>query len=167
MPFLLFAIVCHAWGPLSGLAAGALSAIALVGHQLAGGRSAKILEVGTALLFGGLAVYTLISGAQWSVMGVRLTVDIGIFLIVAGSIIVGRPFTMQYAQETVAPEYWDSFAFREINRKISLVWAMAMAAIMVADALLLFMPQLPHALAIGMTVAALAGAASYTKLKTS
>ena len=50
-------------------------------------------------LFGGLAVYALLGGPAWTVIGVRLRVDAGLLLIVLASMAVGRPFTLQYARE--------------------------------------------------------------------
>ena len=164
-PFLLFAVICHSWGVFPGLVAGALSSVVLIGRDLLAGRSAKILEAGTAAIFALLAVYTLVADVEWSIMAVRLTVDIGLLLIVIASILAGQPFSGQYARESVQPAYWDSPKFRSVNRQISGVWAMALAVIVCADMLLLFMPQLPHALSIGLTVAALAGAAKFTSAK--
>lgn len=36
-----------------------------------------------------------------------------------------RPFTEQYARESVAKEYWDSPRFHAVNRRITAMWALA------------------------------------------
>ena len=99
-PFLVFAVLDRSLGPAGALAAGAAVAGALVLRDLVrpGGRT-KILEVGTFLLFGDLALYSFASGATWSVIGARLVVDAGLLLIVVASLAMGRPFTLQSASE--------------------------------------------------------------------
>lgn len=119
-PFIVFAIVDRLVGSTDGLVAGAVvSAALLLRDWLTPGRSAKVLEIGTLLLFGGLALYALLGGANWSIVGVRLRVDAGLLAIVLISMAIGRPFTMQYAREEVAPEFWDSPEFRRTNYVIT------------------------------------------------
>ncbi len=57
-PFIVFAIIDRVAGPTEGLVAAALvSAALLVRDWITPGRSTKILEIGTLLMFGGLALY--------------------------------------------------------------------------------------------------------------
>jgi hypothetical protein len=106
-PFIVFAVAERLAGPVVGLTLGALVSLALlVRDWVTQGRSPKILEIGTALLFCGLAFYALFGTASLSVIGVRLCVDTGLLLIVLVSMAVGRPFTLQYAREQVASEFW-------------------------------------------------------------
>jgi hypothetical protein len=69
------------------------------------GHSVKLLETGTLLLFGGLTLLQLVMGEQWSIADVRLRVDAGLLLIVLLTMVLGRPFSLQYARERVTPEY--------------------------------------------------------------
>jgi len=39
------------------------------------------------------------------------------------SVLIKQPFTIQYAREEVAPEYWQSHLFIKINYILSAVWA--------------------------------------------
>lgn len=99
-PFLVFAFIDRIIGPTEGLIAGALaSAALLVRDVLTPDRTPKILEIGTVLLFGGLALYAVLGGPTWSVIAVRLCVDAGLLLIVLATLVLGRPFTLQYARE--------------------------------------------------------------------
>ena len=41
------------------------------------------------------------------------------------SIFMGEPFSLQYARESIAPEYWSSPAFEHANLVISVVWGAA------------------------------------------
>jgi hypothetical protein len=96
------------------------------------GRSTKILEAGAVVLFAALAVFTTVAHWHWSLMAVRLAVDLGLLAIVLISIAIGRPFTMQYARERVAREHWQSLLFLAVNRRITWVWAGAFAALVIA-----------------------------------
>ena len=104
-PFIVFALVDRLAGPLPGLIAGALiSFILLARDWLFVRRSPKMLDLATALLFAALVTYSLLARPVWSVIAVRLCVDAGLLLIVLVSMLLGRPFTMQYAREQVSPE---------------------------------------------------------------
>jgi hypothetical protein len=112
-PFIVFAVVDRVAGPLAGLTPGALVSLILLARDWwVAGRSVKILDIGTALLFVGLVLYSLLAKPTWSVIAVRLCVDSGLLLIVLASMAVGRPFRMQYAREQVKPELWSSSQFR-------------------------------------------------------
>lgn len=74
-PFILFAIVERFLGPAIGLVAAAAVAVALLVRDWMSRKTPKVLEAGTAALFGGWTVYALWTEAKWSVAGVRLRVD--------------------------------------------------------------------------------------------
>ena len=73
--------------------------------------SLKILEAGTVLIFLVLVIFTAAEHWKWTVMAVRLAVDAGLLAIVLVSLAIGRPFTLQYARERVAEQYWDTPLF--------------------------------------------------------
>jgi hypothetical protein len=161
-PFIAFAVLTHFVAPAVALTVAALISLGLIGREIVLGRSAKILEIGSCILFGGLAVYDFMSNASWPVVGVKLAVDAGLLLIVLLSLIAGRPFTIQYARETVPQERWSSPQFYRTNRTITLVWLAAFVAIVVADLVLLYMPDVPHRAGVLLTIAALYGAFKFT-----
>lgn len=164
LPFLAFAVIDRLLGALPGLVAGAGMSAALIARDwLGAGRRPKILEAGSALLFGGLALFVALIHADLPIMGVRLLVDAGLLLIVLASIALHRPFTLQYAREQVQPEIWTSPAFYRVNLVITAAWALAFAIIVLADAALLYLPQMPHQLGIVAIVGALVGAAKFTR----
>jgi hypothetical protein len=162
-PFIAFAIVERLLGSLSGLLAGALASGALIARDLAHRRVPKIIEIGSALLFGGLALFANLTGMQFSVIAGRLVVDGGLLLLVVFSLMIGVPFTLQYAREQVSPELWFSPAFKRTNVVITTVWAFALAIIAAADALLLLRPDVPRQIDILAIVAALVGAMKFTR----
>lgn len=159
-PFVAFAIVDRLFGSLEGLSAGfAVSAILLLRDWLGADRAPKALEIGTACLFGALALF---GNPGWSIMGVRLVVDAGLLAIVLVSLALRQPFTLQYARERVGPEIWASKEFLRINDVITAVWALAFLVLVAADAVLLYAPELPPRFGIIMTVLALVGAVKFT-----
>jgi hypothetical protein len=163
-PFIVFALIDRIAGPIAGLSAGALVSAALnLREFLMPGRTPKILEVGTLVLFGGLAAYAVFGGgAALSVIAVRLLVDLGLMLIVLASIAVRQPFTLQYAREQVAPELWGNPEFIRTNYIITGVWALAFAVMVAAELALLYVPDMPQRAGIIAIVIALYGAMKFT-----
>lgn len=162
-PFIVFAVVDRLASIPAGLAAGAVAAAALLIRDLVTpGRSVKLLEIGTFLLFGGLTLLELAIGEQWSIADVRLRVDAGLLLVVLFTMVLGRPFSLQYARERVAREHWEDPDFIRVNYVISAAWAVAFGVLVLADVVMDFLPGLPRAGAMATTVAALAGAAWFT-----
>ncbi|HEY1858158.1 hypothetical protein [Acidocella sp.] len=162
-PFIAFVLVDRLVGPTPGLFTGVIvSVILLVRDWVTPGRAPKLLEIGTALLFGGLALYAAVEEPTWSVIGVRLCVDTGLLLIVLVSMAVGRPFTLQYAREQVAPESWSSPEFVRTNYVITAMWACAFFVMVAAELALLYIPGLPRRVGIIAIILALVGAVKFT-----
>ena len=132
-PFIVFAVVERFFGPAAGLIAAALvSAALLVRDWLGEGRTPKSLEAGTFCSWDA-ALYSVFGNPSWSVIGVRLCVDIGLLLIVLASIAVGRPFALQYARERVSPEFWASPQFLRTNYIVTGAWALAFVVMVLAS----------------------------------
>ncbi|RDJ19685.1 hypothetical protein DWF00_20900 [Bosea caraganae] len=161
-PFIAFALVDRALGSVDGLLAGAAISIALVLRDALSGRVPKILEIGSLVLFAGIALYVITIGANFSVMAVRLLVDGGLLLVVLISLAAGVPFTLQYAREQVPPEFWNAPEFKRTNVVITSVWAAAFAVITGADAVLVFMSEVPRQVGVLTIVAALVFATKFT-----
>lgn len=162
-PFVIFAVLDRVIGPTGALAAGAVASAALIMRDLVTSqRHAKVLEVGTFALFSGLTLYTLLSGVNWSVIGVRLCVDTGLLLVVLASMAVRRPFTLQYAREQVPPALWNQPEFVQTNYVITGVWALAFLVMVLAELALLYVPGLPPRIGIVAIIVALVGAVKFT-----
>ncbi|MGS1108689.1 hypothetical protein ACVCNH_20695 [Achromobacter anxifer] len=163
-PFIVFVIIERTVGVLEGLAAGAFVSAGLVLRDwLSPERRIKILETGTLLLFTGLTLYApMADGDSWTIAQARLRVDAGMLILVLLTLVLRRPFTLEYARET-EPEYvWKNRRYARMNYAVAAAWALGFATMVAADALLLYRPQLPQAIAIAVTVAALAGAMKFT-----
>ncbi len=162
-PFLAFALIDRLMGSNAGLVAGAIvAAILVLRDRLSPGRSPKILEIGTLLLFVALALYAVLFNPVWSVIAVRLCVDCGLLLIVLASMAARRPFTLQYAREQVAPEFWENPIFLRTNYVITAAWAAAFAVMVVAELALLYVPTLPPRAGIIAIVLAILAAVKFT-----
>jgi len=162
-PFIAFALLSRTVPVTLALAVAALVAVAqafndVVRHR----RSIKILEVGTALLFGGLAVLAWLRGGEWGIAEVRFWVDGGLFVIVAFSMLIGQPFTLQYARERVSAEIAARPQFRTFNQILSGVWALAFLVLTVADYGMAHVPQVPLWVGIAVSVGALVFAIWFT-----
>lgn len=138
LPFVVFALLDRLIDPVAGLAAAALVSLVLICRDLfVTHRTPKILEVGSAVLFSALTLYVIIAKPELSIMAVRLMVDGGLLLLILLSIAIGMPFTLQYAKDTVPSDKWSLPSFRRTNVIISAAWAIAMAVIVIVDAVLL------------------------------
>ena len=113
-------------------------------------------------MFGALGCYALFANPARSLWGVRLVVDSGLLLIVLVSIAIRQPFTLQYARERVPEHVQTSDEFVRTNYVITAVWALAFAALVVADLVLITMPDVPARFGIILTVLALVGAFKFT-----
>jgi hypothetical protein len=162
-PFIAFAFIDRLLGSMAGLFAGAAVAAALLVRDLTiGHKTPKLLDIGAAVLFGALALYAGMFDPDWSIIAVRLYVDCGLFLVVVLSLAAGRPFTIQYARETVPEKFWASPEFLRKNYVISGVWALAFAVLIATELALLHMPQLPPRIGIFMIIGAIVGALKFT-----
>jgi hypothetical protein len=140
LPFIVFAISDRFLGPEISLVAGAsTSAILLTSDLFTPNRSPKLLENGTFILFCGLALY-------------------GLLAIVVLSMLIRRPFTLQYARERVAREHWSSPQFVRTNYVIT----SAFAVMEKAEFALLYVPTLPRRVGVVAIVAALVVAVKFT-----
>ena len=163
-PFIVFAVLDRIVGPAGALAAAAGVSAALIARDLVrSGRSTKILEVGTFVLFSGLGLYAVLSGASWSVIGVRLCVDAGLLGVVLASMAAGRPFTLQYAREVVDAETAKLPGFLRANYIITWAWAGAALLMMVGNGALIYVPGLPLWLGLAIAFAARNSAVYFTK----
>lgn len=162
-PFILFAIMMRFSTPSVALFAAAAVALVLIAREWRGGKSIKVLEAGTVILFGSLGLFVSFAPGDWSILGVRLAVDIGLFAIVVVSIAVRRPFTLQYAREQVSAEIAALPMFYSVNAVITWGWAAAFAVMVIADAIMLYLPAVPLWVGVALTVVALFAAFRFTR----
>lgn len=162
-PFITFALLSHFVGASVSLWAAAAVSAALVLREKLRGRSMKILEAGTFTLFALLGLYTSFTHVAWDTPIVRSVVDGGLLFIILLSLLIRRPFTLQYAREQVPAAVQSSPTFVGTNYIITTGWALAMAIIVLADLAMHFVAGLPVQVGIVAIVGALGGAFWFTK----
>jgi hypothetical protein len=92
--------------------------------------SPKLLEIGAVVVFAGFAIVAFTvdaSTAAWVARYARAIAAALLALIAFGSLLVS-PFTEQYARESVPREFWSSARFQQVNRRLTLMWALVFTA---------------------------------------
>lgn len=162
-PFIVYAVLAGTV-PLTAalVAAAGVAAILVARERIVLRRRPKILEIGTVVLFVGLALYGGATHARWSVPEVRLAVDGGLLAIALASMALRQPFTLQYARERVPEEVQRSPRFVAVNWHITLVWTLAFALMVLSDYLMATRPQVSMYAGLAVSIAALVGAIAFT-----
>jgi len=149
--------------PLAGLTAAFTISFVMTGLNWKRGKSFKILDVGSLVLFGSITLIILVVAPYWSVGEVGLAVNGGLTLISLLSLAIGRPFTLQYAKEQIPEQYWNTSLFIRTNQLITIVWTLAFVISTGATAASIYLPRIPHWLEITAAVGGLAVAIWFTK----
>jgi hypothetical protein len=81
------------------------------------------------------------------------------------TLLLGCPFTMQYAKEKVAEKYWESYLFKRINYLMTLSYGLLFLTMTVLKAIDLFYPEkIPFfALTVGLSLAQIVFNQSFPK----
>jgi len=162
-PFIAFAIVSHVDGGTAGLiVAAATSAMFLLRDRMVPEQTPTQLEIGMAILFGGLVSYAMLADPAWSVVDLRLIVDAGLLLITLASLVFGQPFTLPYAREHLPRHLWDTPEVIHSNYVSAAAWVLAFALMALADCALLLAPELTSGVDVLVTTLAGTGAWWFT-----
>ena len=82
----------------------------LVGYFVLAACATFIVRLAAFPRYGSVVIWLLYAGVAW------------------GSILAGRPFSLQYARESTPPEHWQSPRFLRANLIISVGWGLAFVA---------------------------------------
>ena len=93
----------------------------------------KILGVGSVVVFTAVGGYVTLIDPALSVSAVKFAVDTGIFLVTLTSIVIGKPFTLQYAREVVDAETAKCPGFMKANYIITGAWTASMLLMMAGN----------------------------------
>lgn len=145
------------------LFASAAICLLVIAFDMLRGRSIKILGAGSVLVFTTVGCYVALVEPGVSVSAVKLAVDIGIFLIALASILVRRPFTLQYAREEVDAGTAVLPAFVRANYTITWAWTGAMLLMMIGNVATIYVPGLPLWSSLLIAFAARNSAVYFTK----
>ena len=162
-PYGAFALLMLLTSSTVSLLTAAGVSLGTIAVDAARGRSLKILPVSSMIVFVGIAVYLNLIDSGVSGKAVKLAVDIGVFAVSLGSMLLRRPFTMQYALESVPSEIAAMPGFARANYVITGAWTFATLLMMLANAAILYVPGLPIWLGLAVTLAARNSALYFTK----
>jgi hypothetical protein len=95
-------------------------------------------------LYSPIVIWTLYAGVSWT------------------SLLVGAPFSLQYARESTPPEHWSHPQFLAANRTISLVWSVAFTVNIALVSLAMVPRHTPLLLAVGAPLLMMAACAVFT-----
>ena len=159
-PFLLFAILSRLSADLALWLAFAASFVVTI-RDFVESPSLRLLDGASLVLFGLLALLRGFAMPDLSLSAVRTIIEAGLCLAIFASLLLGRPFSLEYASQDSKNGHWPLPVFLRVNRLISLVWGLSFAAMALADAAVTFLP-VPFYVAIAVSVVALAGAITFT-----
>ena len=162
-PYGAFSFLMLATSATVSLFAAAGTCLVVIAIDAIRGRSIKILGVGSAVLFAGLGLYLLVWHPTWSNSAVRLAVDTGVFMISLGSMLLRRPFTLQYAIEAVPAETAAMPGFLRASYIITGAWTAATLLMMASNVAMLYVPGLPFWTGLAIAFAARYSALYFTR----
>ena len=113
--------------------AAAAICLAVMALDFVRGPSLKWLGAGSAMLFAGVGLYVAVIDPGLGKSGVKLAVDTGIFAISLISMLIHRPFTLQYAIEAVPAETAGLPGFLRANYIITAAWTAAALVMMASN----------------------------------
>lgn len=161
-PFGAFALLMLVTTAEISLFVAAALCLAVIGIDVYRGRSIKILGAGSVVLFSGLGAYVALIDPQLGSSAVKLSVDVGMLAISLASLIVRKPFIMQYALEEVDAETAQQPGFIKAVYLITWAWNAAFVLMIIGNVLTIYVPGLPLWSSLVIAFAARNSAAYFT-----
>jgi hypothetical protein len=163
VPYATFSLLMLVTSATTSLFAAAAVCLAVIALDVIRGRSIKILGAGSALLFAAIGGYQMLIDPALASSTVKLAIDAGVFTISLASMLLGRPFTLQYALEIVDVETTQLPGFMKVNYLITSAWTAAFLLMMAGNVAMMYMPGLPLWSGLAIAFAARNSAAYFTK----
>jgi len=162
-PYGAFATLMLLTSAAVSLFASAAIGMMVMAHDALRGRTIKVLGAGSVTLFAALGAYITLADSGLSSSAVKLTVDAGVFAISLTSLVIRKPFTLQYAREMVDADTAQLPGFMRANYIITWTWTGAFLLMMIANVLMIYVPGLPLWSGIVIAFAARNSAVYFTK----
>ena len=142
-PFGSFALLMLVTSVEISLFASAAICLAVIGIDVYRGRSIKMLGAGCVVVFAGLGAYVALVDPKLSHSAVKLTIDVGVLAISLASLIIRKPFILQYALEEVDAETAKLAGFKKAVYLITWAWNAAFVLMIIGNVLTIYVPGLP------------------------
>ena len=160
-PFILFALLSRLSADLALWVAFAAAFVVTI-RDFVESPSLRLLDVGSLVLFGLLALVRGFLDPNLSLAAVRFIAALALFLMLAVPLALKRPFSVDYARLDPKEVGWPPELFLRVNYLVSGAWVAAFAVMALADGAVTFAPELPLYASIAVSVAALAAATTFT-----
>lgn len=161
-PFGSFALLMLVTSAEISLFTSAAICLAVIGTDVYRGRSIKMLGAGSVVVFATLGAYVALVDPNLSHSAVKLTVDVGMLAISLISLIIRKPFILQYALEEVDAETARQPGFLKAVYLITWAWNGAFVLMIIGNALAIYVPGLPIWSSLVIAFAARNSAAFFT-----
>jgi hypothetical protein len=161
-PFGSFALLMLVTSAPVALFTSAAICLAVIGIDVYRGRSIKMLGAGTVIVFTALGAYIALLDPKMSHSVVKLIVDIGVLTISLASLIIRKPFILQYALEEVDAETAKLPGFRKAIYIITWAWTGAFVLMIAGNVLTIYVPGVPLWSGLVIAFAARNSAAYFT-----
>jgi hypothetical protein len=156
-PIVVFTILTNLSQDLA-LWASFAAAFAVGIRDFAQERVLRLLDIGSTVIFGLLALYAGFVQPGLTIQMTRLVVDTGFFALALISMLTLNPLTLQYAREQVPSETSSRRRFVLANYVLTALWMLAFALMAGADALSNIDKRLPLSLDAAVGLVALVAA---------
>jgi hypothetical protein len=162
-PYGAFTLLMLVTSATASVFAAAAICLMVIGFDAVRGRSIKILGAGSVIVFAAIGLYLALIDPTLGTFAVRFAVDCGIFLVSLTSIVIRRPFTLQYALEVVDAETANLPGFMRASYIITWAWTGAMLLMMIGNVAMIYVPNLPLWSGLLIAFAARNSAVYFTK----
>jgi hypothetical protein len=160
-PFILFAVLSRLSADLALWVAFAAAFVVTI-RDFVESPSLRLLDAGSFLLFAVLALGRGFLDPNLSLAAVRFIAEAGLFLLLGLSLVLKRPFSIDYARLDPREAGWPPAMFRKVNYLVSAVWTAAFLTMALADGAVAFEPRFPLYASVAVSVIALSAAATFT-----
>jgi hypothetical protein len=161
-PFGSFALLMLVTSSEIALFASAAICLAVIGIDVARGRSIKMLGAGSVVVFSGIGAYVALVDPNLNHSAVKLAVDFGILAISLASLTIRKPFVLQYAVEEVDAATARLPGFLKATYIITWAWTGAVVLMIIGNMLTIYVPGLPLWFGLVIAFAARNSAAYFT-----
>jgi hypothetical protein len=164
-PWAVFLVAVRFGNVYIGAGLAAVAAIIVLARALSRHKAHLFDYIGLIYFVGLLALLAIIQPGDISTWAryAQAVAHGSLMVIVFLSVLIGHPFTEEYAREQVPREVWNSPHFHAFNRKISLFWGLAFLVGTISLALAGVTDSRQFLLRVVVPFGALAGAFTYTQ----
>lgn len=160
-PFILFAFLSRLSADLALWVAFAAAFVVTI-RDFVESPSLRLLDAGSLVLFAALALGRGFLDPSLSLALVRFIAEAVLFLLLGATLVLKRPFSVEYARLDPREAGWPPALFRKVNYLVSIAWTAAFLAMTLADGAVAFDPRLPLYVSIAVSVIALGLAITFT-----